>query len=108
MITGVPFDSRKMIRTTDLSRRCVWLQTSSSLPGRIVLVDPDGALAVTMHAASSMNEASTGTAPADTKSSSPTHNSVDQDHLVPARMIRAADDREVEVGRMRGEIQLHH
>jgi hypothetical protein len=33
---------------------------------------------------------------------------VDQDHLVPARMIRAADDREVEVGRMRGEIQLHH
>ena len=28
-----------------------------------------------------------------------------QEHLVPARMIRAADDREVAVGRMRGEIQ---
>ena len=32
---------------------------------------------------------------------------VDQEHLVPARMIRAASDREVEAGRMRGEIELH-
>ncbi len=30
---------------------------------------------------------------------------VDQEQMVPARMIRAADDREVQVGRMRGEIQ---
>ncbi len=51
MITEVPFNSRKMIRTTDLSRRCVWLHTSSSLPGRTVLVDPDGAQAANLHAA---------------------------------------------------------
>lgn len=29
---------------------------------------------------------------------------IDQEHLVPARMIRRASDKEVEVGRMRGEI----
>lgn len=29
---------------------------------------------------------------------------VDQEHLIPARMLRPADGREVELGRMRGEI----
>jgi len=40
-------------------------------------------------------------APSPTKSEEPIN-------LVPARMIRAADDREVQLGRMRGVIQLHH
>ena len=29
---------------------------------------------------------------------------VDQEHLIPARMLRVADEKAVELGRMRGEI----